>query len=138
MHAEARLGKGPRWSLRRACERSMAKRAMEGEVSRELATYRRRMGRMLEGALCRGKQTDVVFEMGDGRRVVGAHRAVLCSASAYFKGMFESGMSEDQEGVVRVPAWVGLGTLRGLLEWIYLGEWMEGVWVRRTREGLLY
>ena len=136
MDAEARLGKGARWSLRRACERSMAEQAKEGEVSRELATYRRRMGRMLEQALCRGKPTDVVFVMGDGRRDVGAHSGMLCSASAYFKGMFESGMSEEQEGVVRVPWWVGVGTLRGLLEWMYLGEWMGdgGIGEDRGRE----
>ena len=92
---------------------------------------------MLEQALCRSKPTDVVFEMGDGRRDVGAHSGMLCSASAYFKGMFESGMSEEQEGVVRVPWWVGVGTLRGLLEWMYLGEWMgDGDSVREGGEGV--
>ena len=99
----------------------MEKASEDGEVSMELATYRRRMSCMLRQAMVCSKDTDVVFEMGDGSRVVGAHCGMLCSASSYFKGMFEIGMVEDQNGIVRVPGWVGLGTLKGLLEWIYLG-----------------
>ena len=120
--AEARLGKGPRWSLRRACERSMAKGLREGEVSRELATHRKRMGKMLEQALRRSTHTDVVLKTGDGRCVVGAHSGMLSSASEYFEGMFESGMKEEKEGVVNVPGWATAGSVRGLLEWMYLGE----------------
>lgn len=120
--AEARLGKGPRWSLRRACERSMAKGLQDAEVSRELATLRKRMDRMLEQALRQSTHTDIVLKLGDGQCVVGAHSGMLSSASEYFEGMFESGMKEEKEGVVNVPGWATAGSVRGLLEWMYLGE----------------
>jgi len=35
--------------------------------------------------------------------------------------MFEVGMKEDEEGVVKMPG-VGSSSVRALLEWVYLGK----------------
>jgi hypothetical protein len=106
------------WDLRGACSRSMEKRLGDDEAGRRTA------GMLRQALSCSSKHTNVVFELGDGSQSVGAHSGVLCSASQVFEVMLESGMLEAQEGVIQVPAWVGSESLKGLLEWMYLGEWM--------------
>jgi hypothetical protein len=64
---------------------------------------------------------DVRFELDDGTRLVGGHRSMLCCASKEFKAMFQKGMKEEEEGVVRMRG-VGACAVKGLLEWAYLGE----------------
>ena len=105
-------------------ERSMAKDGKEGAVSGELRLLRRRGVAMLAEALCCGDLTDVVFELDDGSRPVGGHRAVLSCGSREFERMFKSGMRERREGVVRMRG-VGASAVKGLLEWVYLGEWRD-------------
>ena len=119
--AGPRLGNGGKWSLWGACERSSKKRVGEEEVSRELRGLLRQGDGMLEQALSCSRHADVRFELDDGTRLVGGHRSMLGCGSKEFKRMFEIGMKEDVEGVVRMRG-VGACAVKGLLEWVYLGE----------------
>jgi hypothetical protein len=119
--AGPRLGNGGKWSLRGACERSSKKRVGEEEASGELRGLRRQADGMLEQALSCSRHADVRFELDDGTKLVGAHQSMLRSASKEFKAMFEIGMKEEVEGVVRMRG-VGASAVKGLLEWVYLGE----------------
>ena len=74
---------------------------------------------MLLQALSCSRETDVRIVVDDGA-MIGGHRAVLCLSCDGFRAMFESGMKEDEEGVVRM-AGVGSSAVKGLLEWVYLG-----------------
>jgi hypothetical protein len=104
-------------------ERSIIKGQEEGKVRGDVRELRRRGAAMLEEALSCGRHADVVFELDDGTKLIGGHRAVMCSASKEFDRMFGSGMKEEKEGVVRMRS-VGAAAVKGLLEWVYLGEWM--------------
>ena len=75
---------------------------------------------MLLQALSCSRETDVRIVVDDGA-MIGGHRAVLCLSCEGFRAMFESGMREDEEGVVRM-AGVGISAVKALLEWVYLGE----------------
>jgi hypothetical protein len=77
------------------------------------------LGYALSGSI---NDTDVVFLCGDGEGRVCGHRRMLCAASETFAGMFRCGMVEEQEGKIRMPPGIGTAALRGLLEWVYLGE----------------
>ena len=74
----------------------------------------------LRQALSCSRETDVRIVVDDGA-MIGGHRAVLCLSCEGFRAMFESGMKEDEEGVVRMPG-VGISAVKALLEWVYLGE----------------
>lgn len=76
---------------------------------------------LLKQALECSKHADVRFELDDGSRLVGAHRAPLCCASESFKGMFSSGMKEEEEGLVRMRG-VDASAVKALLEFVYLGN----------------
>ena len=73
----------------------------------------------LRQALSCSRETDVRIVVDDGA-MIGGHRSVLCLSCEGFRAMFESGMKEDEEGVVRM-AGVGSSAVKGLLEWVYLG-----------------
>ena len=75
---------------------------------------------LLEALSC-GRHADVRFQLDDGSRPVGGHKSVLSCVSSEFNRMFKSRMPEDMDGVVRIRG-VGLPAVKGLLEWIYLGE----------------
>ena len=80
--------------------------------------------KMLGQALSGSDDADVQFMFEGGQPTgVRGHRGMLCAGSEEYAGMFRSGMAEAQEGKIRVPPGVGVGALRGLLEWVYLGEW---------------
>ena len=117
------LGGERRWDLRRAVERSLARRGDGGEAGEEVDGLRRRAEGMLGQALSCSRQADVEFLFDDGAKLVKGHRGLLCSASGAFEGMFQSGMVEDSTGVVRVRH-VSRASFKGFLEWVYLGEWM--------------
>ena len=101
----------------------MPENAEEGKVEGDIGALRRRGAAMLEEALSCGRHADMVFELDDGTRLIGGHRAVLCCASKEFEGMFGSGMKEEDKGVVRMRGVCASG-VKGLLEWVYLGEWI--------------
>jgi hypothetical protein len=123
--AGARLGDGTPWNLRRGAQRSIDKVDVQGErVRGDLRALQRRGAAMLEEAVSRGRHADVVFELDDGTKLVGGHRAVLCCASKEFDRMFGIGMKEEKEGIVRMRG-VGAPAVKALLEWVYLGEWMR-------------
>jgi hypothetical protein len=103
-------------------ERYMGK-VEEGVARRDVQSLRKRGAAMFEEAVSCGRHADVLFELDDGTKLVGGHRAVLCSASKEFDRMFASGMKEEETGVVRMRG-VGAAAVKGLLEWVYLGEWM--------------
>ena len=143
--AGPRLGSGPVWDLRgRGAAREKVKREevdkeLEGhgdlvktleymkQLEREIASMRAgsdaRGIKMLGQALSGSDDADVqfVFEGGQATGVRG-HRGMLCAGSEEYAGMFRSGMAEAQEGKICLPPGVGVGALRGLLEWVYLGE----------------
>lgn len=91
------------------------------EVSEELKLLRRQGKGLLKQALKCSKHADVRFELDDGSRLVGAHRAPLCCASPSFKGMFSCGMKEEEQGLVRMRG-VGASAVKALLEFVYLGR----------------
>jgi hypothetical protein len=76
---------------------------------------------LLKQALECSKHADVRFELDDGSRLVGAHRASLCCASESFEGMFSSGMKEEEQGLVRMRG-VDASAVKALLEFVYLGN----------------
>jgi hypothetical protein len=80
---------------------------VRGDV--QVRELRRRGAAMLEEALSCGRHADVLFELDDGTKLIGGHRAVMCTASKEFAAMFCSGMQDEKMGVVRM--------------WVYLGEW---------------
>jgi hypothetical protein len=83
----------------------------------------KRCSTMLQQALSAdAKETDVslVFE-GDGE-MLRAHRGMLCAASREFRSMFNSGMIEEKEGIVRMPPGISVASVRAFLEWVYLGQ----------------
>jgi hypothetical protein len=128
--AGATIGGGPNWSLTRAVgsKRMMqvAKGKEEAEVRGDARELRRPGGAaMLEEALCChvGKHVDVLFELDDGTKLIGGHKVVMRAASKEFEAMFRSGMKEEEKGVVRMRG-VCASAVKGLLEWVYLGEWM--------------
>lgn len=117
---DASLGNGPVWRLKEACARSAASRSAQGAPTR-MQEYLMRMARgQLDQALSCDRTTDMRFELDDGV-TVGGHKSVLSLASEGFRAMFESGMIEETEGVVRVPG-AKVSALTALLEWVYLGE----------------
>mgnify|MGYP002476438746 CR=1 FL=1 len=144
--AGPRLGDGPRWDLRRAdaareevVTREEVDKELEGhadlikmrryieQLERENRSMREgsdaRCSKMLGDALSGSEDgTDVVFVFGDGHGKVCGHRGMLCAGSEAFAGMFRSGMVEEQEGKINIPSVIGTAALRGLLEWVYLGE----------------
>jgi len=120
---DACLGPGPAWSLREACARSSAR--MQKDAAQEGLPHHCRIpmsltrGMLLQALSC-SRETDVRIVVDDGA-MIGGHRAVLCLSCEGFRAMFESGMREDEEGVVRM-AGVGISAVKALLEWVYLGE----------------
>ena len=120
---DACLGPGPAWSLREACARSSARMqkdaAQEGLPNHCRIPMNLTRGMLLQALSC-SRETDVRIVVDDGA-MIGGHRAVLCLSCEGFRAMFESGMREDEEGVVRM-AGVGISAVKALLEWLYLGE----------------
>jgi hypothetical protein len=94
---------------------------VRGDV--QVRELRRRGAAMLEEALSCGRHADVLFELDDGTKLIGGHRAVMCTASKEFAAMFCSGMQDEKMGVVRMRG-VFPSAVKGLLEWVYLGEWI--------------
>ena len=78
--------------------------------------------KMLNQALSEAEDADVQFVFQGGQCGVRGHRGMLCAGSKVFEGMFRSGMKEARDGKIPVPPGVSLHGLRGLLEWIYLGD----------------
>jgi hypothetical protein len=112
------IGDGPVWKLKEACESSAAARK---EPIPGAAEHLVRMARaQLDQALSCDRTTDMRFELDDGA-AVGGHKSVLSIASQGLTTMFESGLREDREGVARMPG-VKSSAVKGLLEWVYLGE----------------
>jgi hypothetical protein len=134
-------------------KRSIAKGEQSGEVRGDARELRRRGAAMLEEALSCGRHADVLFELddgtlaeligahravmcaankefdamfelGDGTELIGAHRAVMCAANKEFDAMFQDSLEEDKRGLVRIPLGVCASVVKGLLQWVYLGEWM--------------
>jgi hypothetical protein len=83
----------------------------------ETEALRRRGEALLEEALTCGTHTDVLFELDDGSKLIGGHRAHLCVALPGMQGMLE------EDSVVRMRGFHA-AAVKGLLEWVYLGEWM--------------
>jgi hypothetical protein len=144
--AEAGLGDGPRWDLKKAC--AAKDQVTREEVDKELGAIdfnksariraylkqlearveameggcEARCERMLEQALSGSEDADVQFVFEGGVGSVRGHRGMLCAASKEYLGLFRSGMIEAKEGKVAVPPCVGVESFRGFLEWVYLGE----------------
>jgi hypothetical protein len=64
--------------------------------------------------------SDMVFELDDGTKI-SAHRVVLSANVYQFAVMFSTNYKENKTRIVRMPG-VGAAAVRGLLDWIYLGE----------------
>ena len=118
-HVHVCIGGGPVWTLKEAYESSAA--AME-EPNPGAGEHLVRMARaQLDQALsCDRGTTDMRFDLDDGT-VVGGHKSILSIASKGLTAMFESGMKEGKEGIARMPGVKG-SAVKGLLEWVYLGE----------------
>jgi hypothetical protein len=120
---DACLGPGPAWNLREACARSSARMqkdaAQEGLPNHYKIPVNLAVGQLRQALSC-SRETDVRIVVDDGA-MIGGHRSVLCLSCEGFRAMFESGMKEDEEGVVRMPG-VGISAVKALLEWVYLGE----------------
>jgi hypothetical protein len=101
------LGKGPRWSV--SCAGASEE---EGGTLQTL---------LLEEALTQSDRADIRFLFDDGEMHLSGHREVLIAASDVFEAMFESGMVEQQKGVVRVCG-ISVSSFRGFLERMYRGE----------------
>ena len=116
------LGPGPPWDLRAACARNTL--SLNSAVQEGMPSHYNDSASLAEGllqqALQRTKETDMVFSLDDAT-MIGGHKGVLCLKSRVFRAMFEVGMKEDEEGVVKMPG-VGSSTVRALLEWVYLGK----------------
>jgi hypothetical protein len=143
--AGPKLGSGQRWDLSGvvAPKQKVSWEAVEQELGRQSSSATlayieqikaenaslkagsdARCKKMFQKAMSGSEDADVDFvfhgaEYGWGVR---GHREVLCAASKEYAGMFQSGMSEAQDGKVRVPPGIGVASFRGFLEWIYLGE----------------
>jgi hypothetical protein len=76
---------------------------------------------MLKEALTCGKHADMHFQFQDAE-LVGGHVGILSALCAELRVMFDSGMREATGGKVYIPG-VGASAVKGLLEWVYLGEW---------------
>jgi len=63
--------------------------------------------------------SDIKFQ--EGNMVLWAHRAILFSRSAHFKGLLESGMKEPIEGIIKIKD-VSYGALKGIVEFLYTGN----------------
>lgn len=113
------IGGGPVWRLKEAYESSAA--ATKGP-NPGAGEHLARMARaQLDQALsCDRGTTDMRFDLDDGT-VVGGHKSILSIASKGLTAMFESGMKEGKEGIARMPGVKG-SAVKGLLEWVYLGE----------------
>ncbi|XP_061423336.1 kelch-like protein 9 isoform X1 [Lethenteron reissneri] len=66
-----------------------------------------------EGHLC-----DVTLLPGDGDEAFPVHRAMMASASDYFKAMFTGGMMEQEQGCIRLHG-VSAAGLRQIVAFIY-------------------
>jgi hypothetical protein len=83
----------------------------------------KRCSAMLQQALSSdAKETDVSLVDEHGGEMLRAHRGMLCAASREFRSMFNSGMIEEKEGIVRMPPGISVASARAFLEWVYLGE----------------
>eukprot|EP00285_Hemiselmis_virescens_P010237 CAMPEP_0173409470 /NCGR_PEP_ID=MMETSP1356-20130122/72233_1 /TAXON_ID=77927 ORGANISM="Hemiselmis virescens, Strain PCC157" /NCGR_SAMPLE_ID=MMETSP1356 /ASSEMBLY_ACC=CAM_ASM_000847 /LENGTH=255 /DNA_ID=CAMNT_0014370941 /DNA_START=73 /DNA_END=836 /DNA_ORIENTATION=+ len=133
---EATVGKGPKWRLEAAMERSEERAATQGvnACSREVKALRKLASSLLAQALSRSDRADIVFEFPDGSRPFRGHSGVLCAMCEEYAGLFRSGMLEEREGVVRVPPGVGQDSFRGFLEFLYLGKCGEMCGVADGRE----
>ena len=134
-----------RWDLRPAVKRMKRERAQAMRLSVSLAhlgrskncPYRRHFCEVLDAdktqrpggqvwvdkladAISGSGQTDVKFVLDDGT-TLGGHRSDLSLASHVFDRMLSSGMAESKTGIVRLPEF-SESAVRGMLEWIYLGE----------------
>ncbi|XP_069059094.1 kelch-like protein 9 isoform X2 [Pleurodeles waltl] len=69
-----------------------------------------------EGLLC-----DVTLVPGDGEGCFPVHRAMMASASDYFKAMFTGGMKEEHQQTIQLLGVSGAG-LRHIIEFIYTAK----------------
>jgi hypothetical protein len=116
---DANLGSGLRWSLHQAVYENPAARCA---LTAEVEGLHKRCKAMLEQALSGSQHGDVRFVLEDGSSPLSGHRAVLSAGSRHFAKMFENEMGN---GRIQVPPSVGVGGCRGLLEWVYLGEFVK-------------
>lgn len=68
------------------------------------------------------RDADVQFEIDGGVGCIWAHRDMLSAASEVFAGMFESEWKDARAQKIPAPPGISLSGMRGLLEWVYIGE----------------
>ena len=78
-----------------------------------------KLGHDFETLLETGKQSDVVFVVGDKEFLL--HKTVLAARSEVFAAMFQSDLEEAKEGRVKIPD-VSVEVFEQLLRYIYSGK----------------